>query len=105
MANKLGAGKLALIQIGVGLVNMAFAGTSGGFQIAAGETQKKESHILRKIGNANSALILFQGLLEIIGQQIQAQGKSFSNLINTYAQMNSNYDAYVTPGAVAAQVL
>ena len=105
LIEKLGARKMITVQIGAGAVQYGFSTASGAFQIEAGETLKQVASAQDNAGLAQAAITFYQSLLEILGQQIQAGNKGFSNMMSVYAQLSNNYNAFVEPGAVAAEIL
>lgn len=86
------------------LRNANFAASSG-FQIAEGVTGLKMADTMKEIGQDKAALTIYQSLLDIMTDGIQAETSHYKGMSKSFQQMSQTFMAFIEPYLKAAEIL
>ena len=77
----------------------------GGFNIAEGAVGIQTADTIKQIGNNKMALIIYQGLLDIMTNGIQAETTHYQGMSKAFQQMSQTFMAFIQPYLKAAEIL
>lgn len=100
---KLGSTWFYRLQAGLDLARLSSQGAEAYYSVESGLIQFAMSDTYTAIGQSQANLAFYNGLLEIL--QSTSNDKTFTNLMNSYAQIENGFDALIEPGRVAAEIL
>jgi len=100
---KLGSTGFYSLQAGLDLARLSTQGAEAYYSVESGITQLAMASTTEAIGQSQANLAFYNGLIEIL--QSTSSDKTFTNLMNSYAQIENSFDNLIEPGRIAAQIL
>ena len=104
-AEKFGAQNLKYLYNTLDVIRGSLNATGAGFNIAAAAAQLEQSHAEREIGQHKKEQTLAEQFLQIMSPMMQAQTSTTKQINDLFAQEMSDWNNFVRPGQVAAEIL